>query len=352
MQRRELLKQVATMGLAWPLLTAGDLLAQSDETAILATVHPELRIIAKGILGATRNQSAWSLASLAEKRAGVTAYTAKPSVDVPFEQRTVPGGKGQPDVSVSIVNRKPDRVRPAILFVHGGGFVAGSAMQSVPNLQRLCRELDCLAVSVDYRLAPETRYAGAIEDGYAALKWLYAHAGQLGVDPARIAVMGESAGGGLAALLAIAARDRGEVPLCFQCLIYPMLDDRTGTRRQVPWQVGQIIWTRESNRFGWESFLGMRPGGRSVPKEAVPARVENLAGLPPTFIGVGSIDLFVDEDVDYAQRLNAANVPTELIVVPGAFHGFDSPLFPARISKSFNAAKLDALRRGLGIAAA
>ena len=160
--------------------------------------------------------------------------------------------------------------------------------------------------------------------------------------------MGESAGGGHAALLAITARDRGEVPVCFQCLIYPMLDDRTGSSRRMPWQVGNIVWTAEKNRFGWESFLGVKPGGRTVPG-GVPARVANLAGLPPAWIGVGSIDLFADEDVDYAQRLNRAGVPTELIVVPGAFHGFDSPFFPAKITKWFNAAKLDALRRGLGL---
>ena len=161
--------------------------------------------------------------------------------------------------------------------------------------------------------------------------------------------MGDSAGGGHAAILAITARDRGEVPLAFQCLIHPMLDDRTGTTRKVPAHVGKLIWTAEGNRFGWESFLGMAPGRPSVPQEAVPARVENLAGLPPAFIGVGTLDLFVDEDIDYAQRLNAAGVPAELIVVPGAFHGFDG--MPSKIGQWFNAAKLDALRRGLGLRA-
>ena len=156
-----------------------------------------------------------------------------------------------------------------------------------------------------------------------------------------------SAGGGHAALLAITARDRGEVPVAFQCLIYPMLDDRTGSTRQVPAPIGTIIWTAEDNRFGWRSFLGHEPGGSSVPSRAVPARQENFKGLPPAFIGVGSIDLFVQEDIAYARRLIDAAVPTQLVVMPGAFHGFDAIGSATRIGKSFNAMKVDALRRAL-----
>lgn len=347
MDRRELLKQAGALGVALPFLSPPAALAQTDQAAILGTVHPELREIAKRILQAIGNQPL-NRATLAQQRAGAGNYGLKPSADVPIEKRMIPGGKGQPAVTVHVVNAKAGEARPAILHTHGGGFVTGSAESSVASLQTLCKQLGCVAVSVEYRLAPETTYAGSIEDNYAGLKWLHTNAATLGVDPRRIAVMGESAGGGHAALLAITARDRGEVPLCFQCLIYPMLDDRTGTSRRVPWHVGNIIWTAEKNRFGWESFLGAKPGGRSVPG-GVPARVANLAGLPPAWIGVGSIDLFVDEDVDYAQRLNNAGVPTELIVVPGAFHGFDNPFFPAKISQWFNAARLDALRRGLGL---
>ena len=180
---------------------------------------------------------------------------------------------------------------------------------------------------------------------------LYANAASIGADPTKIAVMGESAGGGHAALLAITARDRGEVPLCFQCLIYPMLDDRTGTSRAVPPFIGTLIWTPEKNRFGWESFLGTAAGKASAPTGAVPARVASLKGLPPAFIGVGTLDLFLDEDIDYAKRLNAAGVMTELNVVPGAFHGFDAIAATLPVGKTFNAAKLNALRRGFGQAA-
>jgi acetyl esterase/lipase len=219
-------------------------------------------------------------------------------------------------------------------------------------VQALARELDCPIVTVDYRLAPETTWSGSLEDNYAALLWLHEHAAELGVDPSRIAIAGESAGGGHAALLAIAARDRGEVGIAFQCLTYPMLDDRSGTSRRLAEHIGYFGWNAEANRFGWESFLGCAPGGDAVPCGGGPARCEDLAGLPPAWIGVGGLDLFVEEDVAFAQRLNAAGVPTELLVVPGAFHGFDMFKPDAAISRRFAAAKLDALRRGLGLAGA
>jgi acetyl esterase/lipase len=155
--------------------------------------------------------------------------------------------------------------------------------------------------------------------------------------------MGVSAGGGHAAMLVIAARDRGEVPVAFQCLIYPMLDDRTGSSRQVPPHLGAYIWVPASNRFGWSSLLGVPAGSRVVPAGAVPARVQNLAGLPPAFIGVGSIDLFVDEDIEYARRLIDSGVPTELFVVPGAYHGFDLIAPEASVSKAFRASWSTAL---------
>lgn len=340
-------------GAAAPFLGIGTAAAQSaaaitDEDYVARYVHPELRLVARRILQMFEGDAPLSRATLTKMRT-MNALGAKPIADVPFERKIIPGGRGQPEVTIYIINAKPGAARPAILHTHGGGFVAGSAQASVASLQALCKQLDCVAVSVEYRLAPETTWAGSLEDNYAGLKWVHANATVLGVDRARIAVMGESAGGGHAALLAIAARDRGEVPVSFQCLTYPMLDDRTGSTRPVPPHVGRIIWTAQRNRFGWESFLGTRPGGRSV-RGGVPARVANLAGLPPAWIGVGSIDLFHDEDVDYAQRLNNAGVPTELIVVPGAFHGFDSPMFPASISRWFIAARVDALRRGLGIA--
>jgi acetyl esterase/lipase len=319
-------------------------------TTPLNLVHPDLRPMLPQIEKYGAMQPPLTRTSLAALRQPNPLFSRAPSADVPWERRVVPVGKPHPDVALYIINAKPGTSRPAILHTHGGGYVLGSAKSSIHDLQQICKELDCVAVSVDYRLAPETTYAGSIEDNYAGLKWLHANAASIGADPAKIAVMGESAGGGHAALLAITARDRGEVPLCFQCLIYPMLDDRTGTSRSVPPHVGIIIWDPEKNRFGWESFLGTKAGGLTAPKNAVPARVVNLKGLPPAFIGVGTLDLFLDEDIDYAQRLSAAGVLTELNVVPGAFHGFDGIGAALPVGKIFNAAKMNALRRGFGMA--
>lgn len=348
MDRRSFLVQAGTAAAGLSLLPSSAF-AQSSDDAMLAHVHPELRSDAKDMLAFLRSQAPLSIGSLAQFRTMLASLGSNPATDIAYERREVPGVKGQPPVTVYVVNAGKGEGRPAILHTHGGGYVGGSAADNIVDLQNYARELGCLIVTVDYRLAPETRYRGSVEDNYAALKWLYDNSDALGVDRSRIAVMGESAGGGHAAILAIVARDRGEVPVAFQCLTYPMLDDRTGTSRRVPPHIGQMIWTRESNRFGWASFLGMEPGTSSVPAYAVPARVQNVARLPPAWIGVGSIDLFVNEDVDYAQRMNDAGVQTELVVVPGAFHGFDT--FVARkLVQEFNASRMAALRRALSMA--
>ena len=265
--------------------------------------------------------------------------------NVPVVKKLIPVPGGAPDVLTYLINSKPGASRPGIIHTHGGGFVLGSAKEYVPAAQDWAAELDCFVATVEYRLAPETRYTGSIEDNYSALRWVYQHARELGVDPARIAVMGESAGGGHAALLALTARDRGEVPLAFQALIYPMLDDRTGSSRQPPNNEGRIIWTAQDNRLGWEAFLGQKPGTPNVPAAAVPARRRDLAGLPQAFIGVGSIDLFCDEDIRYAERLAAAGIETELSVIPGAFHGFDLIAGSTELVRSFVATKMQALKR-------
>lgn len=220
--------------------------------------------------------------------------------------------------------------------------------EEIADLQRLAIKHDCVIVTVDYRLAPETQFPGSLDDNYAALKWLFNNAFELGVDRSRIAVMGGSAGGGHAAMLAIAARNRGEVPIKMQLLIAPMLDDRTGSTVQTPPWVGQFVWTAERNRFGWSSLLGVPAGSPSMPEGAVPAREKNLRHLPPTFIGVGSIDLFVGESIEYAKRLLEAGVPTELLVVPGAFHGFTRFAPDSSTAKRFDAAVDAAITRAFG----
>lgn len=211
-------------------------------------------------------------------------------------------------------------------------------------MKSIVSTIGCVAVSVDYRLAPETPHPGPVEDCYAALTWLYTHAEELGVDTTRIALAGASAGGGLAAGLAVLTRDRGEVPLAFQLLIYPMLDDRTVTSTEPHPHTGEYIWTPEANRFGWTALLGQEPGGTGVSPYAAAARADHLEGLPPTFISVGALDLFLEEDMEYARRLMRAGVPTELHVYPGAFHGFNM-VADAKVSQAMARDQFDALAR-------
>jgi acetyl esterase/lipase len=244
---------------------------------------------------------------------------------VTCERRLVPGPPGAPDVRVLAYTpsgKNTSTGRPAYLHMHGGGFVIGTPEINDAANRSIASQLNCVIVSVDYRLAPETRFPGALEDCYTAFRWLVAQADQLGVDRSRIAIGGESAGAGHAAALAIHLRDHGGARICLQLLDSPMLDDRTGSTAGPHPYCGEFIWTANSNRFGWASLLGVAPGGADVPPGAVPARVADLTGLPPAFITVGALDLFLEEDLEYARRLIRAGVPTELHVIPGAFHGF------------------------------
>jgi acetyl esterase/lipase len=271
---------------------------------------------------------------------------APPRPDVTVEEEMVPGLAGAPAIKVLVINREAqDHLRPAVLFMHGGGYIGGSVWRQLFRMQDAAKAHDCVVVSVDYRVAPETPFPGPRDDCYAALLWLHGNAQRLGVDASRIALLGESAGGGLAAQLSLMARDRGELPILAQVLVYPMLDDRTGTVDTVPPHIGIHVWTRASNRFGWKCYLGAEPGGAELPAGAAPAREADLAGLPPAWIGVGGLDLFVTENIAFAERLMAAGVATELLVVPGAYHGFNRSAPKAAISRTFDAAWNDALAR-------
>jgi acetyl esterase/lipase len=228
---------------------------------------------------------------------------------------------GDPDVPVRVHRAKgADGMLPCVYSIHGGGYVLGSNAMDDQLFDELCPKLGVVGVSVDYRLAPETPYPGPLEDCYQGLRWTYEHADKLGIDAGCIGVMGISAGGGLAAALALLARDRGEVLVAFQLLDSPMLDDRQTTASSR--QDGLPVWSRGSNTFGWKSYLGDLYGRGDVPFTAAPARATDLSGVPPAFVSVGAVDGFRDEDVDYAVRLNQAGVPTELHVYPGACHGF------------------------------
>lgn len=288
--------------------------------------------------------SAATLPFVREAMAAAMAPAEALGADV--EERRIATADGH-EVGVLIHRpRQTAATPPAVLHLHGGGYIGGSAKIMMDANQRLAVEVGCVVVSVDYRLAPETPHPGPIEDCYAALKWLHDNASALGMDASRIAVAGESAGGGLAAALALLARDRGEVAIVHQHLIYPMLDDRTCVADRHPF-AGEFVWSPASNRFGWSSLLGHEPGGEGVSPYAAAARAEDLAGLPSAFISVGALDLFAEEDIDYARRLLRAGVPTELHVYPGAYHGFDLAA-DAQVTQRAQENSLSALRRALG----
>lgn len=238
------------------------------------------------------------------------------------------------------LHRAPDAQTPGpgLLWIHGGGYVIGSAAQDDPLCRRFARELGVTVVAVDYRLAPEYPYPIPLEDCYGALAWL---AALPSVDPARVAIGGASAGGGLAAALALLARDRGEIPVAAQLLVYPMIDDRSATAPGLD-DPNHRLWTQKANVFGWNSYLG-----NADPNVAVPGRRDDLAGLPPAWVGVGTNDLFHDEDLAYAERLDAAGVPCETEVVPGAFHGFDGVVPKAPVSQAFFKSQTTWLRNAL-----
>jgi acetyl esterase/lipase len=275
------------------------------------------------------------------------AAETPPAPDIDVSERFVPGPAGSPDVRVLVyLPRHAPRPLPAMLWIHGGGYVLGTADGDDLVAKSTARGVGCAVVSVDYRLAPETPHPGPVEDCYAALTWLHTHAAALEVDPTRIAIAGASAGGGLAAALALLARDRGAVPLAFQFLVFPMLDDRTAAQSDPHPYTGEFNWTPRDNRFGWSALLGREPGDPGISPYAAAARAEDLAGLPSAYISVGTLDLFLEEDVDYARRLIRAGVPTELHVYPGAYHGYQ--MVPqAWMSQAEAASSLAALRRAL-----
>jgi acetyl esterase/lipase len=232
---------------------------------------------------------------------------------------------------------------PALLWIHGGGYVIGKAAQDDELCRRYAGELGATVASVEYRLAPENPYPASLEDCYSALDWLVRLPS---VDPGRVAIGGASAGGGLAAALALMVRDRGEITLAAQLLVYPMLDDRTVDRKDLD-NPGHRMWNQSSNKFGWMAYLG--DADREV---AVPARRDDLSGLPPAWLGVGTFDLFHDEDIAYAERLRAAGVPCEVEVVKGAFHGFDGVVPKAKVSQSFFRSQCAVLRKAFAPEAA
>lgn len=287
-----------------------------------------------------------------------TGFAERPRMPVPpglevvtCAERRIPGLAGEPEVRVLLYTPPGEAgvPRPAVLHMHGGGFVLGDPELNDGSNRAMALHHGCVVVSVDYRLAPETTWTGSLADNFAALCWLHENAAALGVDPARIAVAGESAGGGHAVMLAIHARDAlretGSGPaIRFMLLDAPMLDDRTGTTADPHPHTGHFVWTPEKNRFGWGALLGMEPGGPDSPAAAVPARVADLSGLPPAFISVGALDLFLEEDMEFARRLTRAGVAVEFHIMPGAYHGYGMAQGAPQVAR-LSAMRSDALER-------
>jgi len=288
-----------------------------------------------------------SIPDIVERRVTVSALLAEielpPNPRVTSEDRSVPGPPGAPDVTVrSYRPVNADGPLPGIYFIHGGGMVLGDIAGEDAMATLLCDAVRAVVVSVEYRLAPEHPHPAAVEDCYAGLVWTAAKAAELGIDPDRLAIYGGSAGGGLALGTALLARNRGGPALCFQMPIYPMIDDRTDTPSSH--EITDIgIWDRAANIEAWAWYLG----GAPADQYAAPARAEDLAGLPPTFIDVGTLDLFRDEDIAFAQRLMASGVPTELHVHPGSYHASEVFAPEAALSQRIVGTRIDALRRAL-----
>jgi acetyl esterase/lipase len=275
-------------------------------------LHPDIRAVIGAMAVPTMDAQ-----HMAQMR---TSPLPRPALSEAVERtdHVVPGDPG-----VAIRVHRPQGVGdalPCLYTMHGGGYVVGSYAMDDARFDVMCPRLQIAGVSLDYRLAPDTPYPGSLEDCYRGLVWVHQHAEEIGIDPAHIGVGGTSAGGGLAAALALLARDRGEVPVAFQLLDCPMIDDRQITHSSR--LDGLPVWSRESNTYGWRSYLGDQYGAPDLPYTAAAARCHDLSGLPPTFVSVGAVDGFLDEDVDYAMRLNHAGVPTELHVYPGACHGY------------------------------
>jgi acetyl esterase/lipase len=294
-----------------------------------------------------------SFADLPAARAGeADLLAALPAYDPPVplevDELLVPGPEGAPEVRVR--RYRPAGVEdalPALVYFHGGGFVVGSLDLYDADCRRIAAEVGAVVVSVDYRLAPEHPFPAPLEDCYAALVWVAGHAGELGVDPDRIAVGGESAGGGLAAGVALLARDRGGPRLCLQLLGIPELDDRLATESMRTLGAASPITTIANGEISWDSYLGAGLRGTDqVSPYAAPARATDLAGLPPALVTAYELDALRDEDIAYAQRLLSAGVPTELHVYPGAFHAC-TWLADVGICQTVLGDVVDGLRRGL-----
>jgi acetyl esterase/lipase len=288
-----------------------------------------------------------AIPDIVQRRAAVEGMFAALEVpenpNVTKEDRSVPGPDGEPDITVRIYRPvNASATLPGIYFIHGGGMILGNVAGEDAIATMLCDQVGAVVVSVEYRLSPEHPHPAPVEDCYAGLVWTAKNAAELGIDLTRLAIYGGSAGGGLTIATALVARDRGGPALKYMMPIYPMIDDRneTGSSEEIT-DIG--IWDRAGNIEAWAWYLG----GKEADQYAAPARAEDLSGLPPSFIDVGTVDLFRDEDIAFAQRLMQAGIPTELHVHPGSYHAAETFAPDSALSKRIWALRVDALKRAL-----
>lgn len=274
--------------------------------------------------------------------------SVEPNPNVSCEERFIPGPEGAPDVRVKIYRPLNQlEALPCLYHIHGGGMILGSIDGEEAQMASYAEKLNAVVISPDYRLAPEHPYPAPVEDCYEGLQWAAENTSELRIDPKRIVVGGESAGGGLAAGTVILARDRKGPEIAYQYLVYPMLDDRNETPSSRQFSGEWPGWSLELNELGWKAFLGDLSGKENVPSYAAPAREEDLSNLPPAYIEVGALENFRDEDIDYAKRLAQADVSVELHVYPGAFHGFEVANPTAKISQNAINLRINALTKAL-----
>lgn len=285
-----------------------------------------------------------ALAAATKAKARLITYD-----NIEITTKYIPGPrnpKDSPDVYVKIYKDKNDKSntkKPGLFWIYGGGLVMGSCDQADFRCQYYAHEANCVVVNVGHRLAPENPYPAPIEDCYTALVWMRDSAEELGIDVDKIAVFGQSSGGGMVAALSLLARDRGGPKICLQLPLYPMLDHRNTTPSSYE-VVDARIWNRQKNIFAWGAYLGDL-AEEEVPPYASASRATDYSNLPPTFTFIGTIDTFRDETIEYVNKLTQAQVPVEFQLYPGCFHGFDLIVPNAQVSKDVTALIISALKK-------
>ena len=305
---------------------------------------PELAAVVEVLPALDISDLAAARAQMLQMREQMPAFEPPASLDI--TKRSIPGPAGDPDVEVTVIRPRGDATdRPGLLWIHGGGFVLGDVEGDMPLAAGLAEGAGAVVVSVEYRLAPEHPFPAPVEDCYAALKWTAENAAELGIDASRLAVGGLSAGGGLAAAVALMARDRGGPALCFQLLDIPEVDDRLSTPSMKQF-TDTPLWHHPNAILSWEAYLGPGHNGDTSPY-AAPSRATDLSGLPPAYVVTCEFDPLRDEGIEYAQRLMQAGVPTELHHFPGTFHGSSGAGAGTGISDRMAAERTEALRKAL-----